>query len=107
MPLHGFARFSEPAVLVLLSLLDGPKHGYAITEDLARLTGRRLGPGTLYGAIGQLERRGLIEALAGDGRRKPYRITPAGLEEVRLEVHRLDAITGEARRRLRLGEAFA
>lgn len=37
-----------------------------------------LGPGTLYGAITRLERRGLIEPLAGEDRRRPYRITSEG-----------------------------
>ena len=38
----------------------------------------RLGPGTLYGAIGRLEERGLIEAVADHGRARPYRLTDAG-----------------------------
>ena len=39
----GLARFGEPGVLVLLSLSDGPKHGYAITEDVLQQTGIRSG----------------------------------------------------------------
>ena len=61
MTLLGQSRSSEPALLVLISLLEGPRHGYAITEDIERLTGRRPGPGTLYGAISRLEDAGLIE----------------------------------------------
>ena len=34
--------------------------------------------GTLYGAIGRLEQQGLIEPLAADDRRRPYRLTRAG-----------------------------
>ena len=45
----GLARFGEPGVLVLLSLSDGPKHGYAITSDVFEQTGVRLGPGTTSG----------------------------------------------------------
>jgi DNA-binding PadR family transcriptional regulator len=48
---------------------------------------RRLGPGTPYGAIGRLERRGLVRPLRGEGRRKPYELTDAGLAEI---VRRLD-----------------
>ena len=48
--LAALGRFSEPALLILVSLADGPKHGYAMTQDIAALTGQKLGPGTLYGA---------------------------------------------------------
>ena len=71
-------RWSDPPLLVLASLADGAKHGYAITQDVAAQTGVRLGPGTLYGAISRLEERGLIEALSAEGRRRPYRLTAAG-----------------------------
>jgi DNA-binding PadR family transcriptional regulator len=74
----GLARFGEPGVLVLLSLSDGPKHGYAITTDVLNETGVRLGPGTLYGSLTKLVERGLIEAVPSEDRRRPYRITPAG-----------------------------
>ena len=74
----GLARFGEPGVLVLLSLSDGPKHGYAITADVLDQTGVRLGPGTLYGSLTKLVERGLIEAVPSDDRRRPYRITATG-----------------------------
>jgi DNA-binding PadR family transcriptional regulator len=72
------SRWSDPPLLVLASLADAPKHGYAITQDVAAQTGVRLGPGTLYGAISRLEERGLIEALPPENRRRPYRLTGAG-----------------------------
>jgi DNA-binding PadR family transcriptional regulator len=71
-------RWSDPPLLVLASLAEGPKHGYAITQDVYGETGVRLGPGTLYGAISRLEERGLIEALPPEKRRRPYRLTVAG-----------------------------
>jgi DNA-binding PadR family transcriptional regulator len=74
----GLARFGEPGVLVLLSLSDGPKHGYAITTDVLEETGVRLGPGTLYGSLTKLVERGLIEPVPSDDRRRPYQITAAG-----------------------------
>lgn len=74
----GLARFGEPGVLVLLSLSDGPKHGYAIATDVLEQTGVRLGPGTLYGSLTKLAERGLIEALPSEERRRPYQITPSG-----------------------------
>ncbi len=74
----GLARFGEPGVLVLLSLSEGPKHGYAITADVLEQTGVRLGPGTLYGALSKLVDRELVAALPAQERRRPYEITPAG-----------------------------
>ena len=100
MALPGFGRSSEPALLVLVSLLDGPKHGYAITQDIERLTGRRLGPGTLYGAISRLEDAELIEARVEDARRKPYGLTPAGRSEAQREVNAMASLASEGRRRL-------
>src|SRR5215469_14493019 len=52
--LDDFGRFSEPALLILISLAEGPKHGYSMTEDIEAIAGVRLGPGTLYGAIARL-----------------------------------------------------
>jgi DNA-binding PadR family transcriptional regulator len=60
-------RFSDRAVFVLASLADGEKHGYAIMmEDIEEKCGSRLGPGTLYGALARLERRGLVEPLSSE-----------------------------------------
>lgn len=71
-------RFAEPALLILVSLSDGPKHGYAIMTDVEAGTSRPIGPGTLYAALARLEERGLIEALAPVERRRPYRLTAVG-----------------------------
>ena len=83
--LGGLGRFAGPAALILSSLAQGPKHGYAITKDIETFAGLRLQPGTLYGALSRLEHDGLIEALAGEGRRRPYGITPSGAHA--LEAH--------------------
>ena len=69
---------SDPTLLVLASLAEGEKHGYAMMEDIQRFAGVRLGPGTLYGAITRLEERGWIRPLESDDRRRPYAITAAG-----------------------------
>jgi DNA-binding PadR family transcriptional regulator len=76
--LSGMGRFSEPALLILESLADGEKHGYAMMTDIKQRHGMNLGPGTLYGAIARLEDAGLIEPLAWEDRRRPYRLTSAG-----------------------------
>jgi DNA-binding PadR family transcriptional regulator len=73
-------------LLILVSLADGPKHGYAMLDDIDALAGVRLGPGTLYGALARLERLGLIEAMPADQRRRPYRLTQAGATVLRAEL---------------------
>jgi DNA-binding PadR family transcriptional regulator len=101
-PPHGLRRANDPPVLILTSLAAGPKHGHALAKDIEDFAGVRLGPGTLYGAITRLEDRGLIEPLAGDERRRPYRITRAGraaLAEVVADMRRI-ADVGVTRLRL-------
>jgi len=71
-------RFSDPSLLILSSLAAGPKHGYAMILDIEQFSGTRLEPGTLYGAIVRLERRGWIAPLAAQDRRRPYRLTSEG-----------------------------
>jgi DNA-binding PadR family transcriptional regulator len=93
-------RFSEPALMILVSLADGPKHGYAMSTDIEALTSVRPGPGTLYGAIARLEERGLIERVDGADRRNPYRLTGRGLTSLRAHLAALEAVTRTARRRL-------
>lgn len=100
--LASLGRFSEPALHILISLADGPKHGYAITQDIEELTGQKPGPGTLYGAIARLEARKWIEPLPAEERRRPYRLTAAGQKVLR---HRLDSLRAIARiGRARLAE---
>ena len=72
-------HFSDPPLLVLASLADGPKHGHAMIHDIRAMAGTALSPGALYGAIARLEKRGLIEPLPVEDRRHPYRITENGL----------------------------
>jgi len=98
--LSALGRFSEPALLVMVSLADGAKHGYAMQDDIAALTDERPGPGTLYGAIRRLEEQGLIEALPERERRKPYRLTDAGRAALQAELRRMRAVAGTGLRRL-------
>src|SRR5215470_7510733 len=71
-------RFADPSLLILTSLAGGPKHGYAIMTDIADFGDVAMEPGTLYGALTRLERRGWIRPLDSDERRRPYEITAAG-----------------------------
>ena len=83
-------RFSDPALFILVSLAGGEKHGYAMMEDIEATCGVRLGPGTLYGALARLERRGLVEPLVSEERRKPYRITAGGARALEARLRRLE-----------------
>jgi len=91
---------NDPQVLILTSLASGPKHGYALLQDIDAFAGVRLGPGTLYGAIGRLEEQGLIEPAAPEGRRRPYRITASGAEALAEAIAGLGAIVSEGTARL-------
>jgi DNA-binding PadR family transcriptional regulator len=97
--LGDLGRFSEPALYILISLADGPKHGYAMTQDIEAMSGQKLGPGTLYGAIARLESRTWIEPLPADDRRRPYRLTGAGQRVLRARLDSLRAVAkiGHAR----------
>jgi DNA-binding PadR family transcriptional regulator len=97
-------RSTDPALLVLTSLAEGPKHGYAITLDVEQLSGTRLGPGTLYGALSRLEDKGLIEALPADDRRRPYRLTGAGAAALAEHLQTLERVTRSGLDRLRAAE---
>jgi DNA-binding PadR family transcriptional regulator len=99
----GLARFGEPGVLVLLSLSEGPKHGYAITQDILQQTGIRLGPGTLYGSLTKLVERGLISPLRGEDRRRPYEITAAGRAALEAQLASWSRIVEAGRVRLQWG----
>ena len=91
---------SDPTLLVLSSLAEGDKHGYAMMEDIERFAGVRLGPGTLYGAITRLEQRGWIAPVASEDHRQPYTITGAGREHLREQLTNLGRIVRTGRRRL-------
>ena len=88
---------------LLLALVEGERHGYALMQDVAEESGGRvrLGPGTLYGALKRLLELGLVvesgrrpDPLLDDERRRYYRLTPAGRK----------ALGAEAARHLRLVE---
>lgn len=89
---------ADVRLLVLVSLSDGPKHGYAIQTDIGGFAGVHLGPGTLYGALSSLERDGLLEALPSDQRRRPYRLTANGRQRLREQLDDLDRISRRAMR---------
>jgi DNA-binding PadR family transcriptional regulator len=100
-------RSNDPSLLVLTSLADGAKHGYAITQDVKAIAGVTLGPGTLYGALARLEERGLIEAVVSENRRRPYRLTGSGAEALREQLTAQERVVAVGLRRLSSARAAA
>src|SRR5438093_2893771 len=98
--LTDLGRFSDPSLLILASLANGPKHGYAMMEDIAQFSGTKLEPGTLYAALARLERRGWIEALETEDRRRPYRMTGAGELALREQLKTLHRVVSVGQQRL-------
>jgi DNA-binding PadR family transcriptional regulator len=89
---------NDAQMLVLTVLADGPRHGYAINTAIEELTGRKLGPGSLYGALTRLEGRGLIEPVddeRGDSeeRHRTVRITATGRESLRSELEHMARVS--------------
>ncbi len=92
----------DPTLLLLASLADGRKHGYAMMTDIEAFAGIRLGAGTLYGAITRAEQRGLIEPAGSAARRQPYRLTSAGRQHLRERLNLLERVQRAAARRERV-----
>jgi len=93
-------RFAEPALLILVSLSDGAKHGYAMMTDIEATTGRPMGPGTLYAALARLEERGLIEPLPPVQRRRPYQLTGVGASILREQLSEMQSLASLGLQRL-------
>ena len=86
-----FLPLTEATYYILISLHE-PLHGYGIMQNVEQISNGevKLGPGTLYGAIGKLEKQGLIKKVenANDQpseRRKYYKLTDLGQKVVILE----------------------
>jgi DNA-binding PadR family transcriptional regulator len=92
---------SEPTLLVLSSLAEGDKHGYAIMQDVEIFAGVRLGPGTLYGSITRLEERGWVAPVGPKDRRQPYRITDSGRDHLQHLLSDLNQVVKTGLSRLR------
>ena len=92
---------NDPTLLVLASLADGEKHGYAIMTDVMGFASVQLGAGTLYAAIARLENRGFIKALPAEDRRRPYRLTSLGRRHLKEQLAALEPVMQVGLRRLR------
>jgi DNA-binding PadR family transcriptional regulator len=95
---------------IMLSLLRGELHGYAIMQEVEKLTegAMRLGPGTLYTTLPKLLDAGLVEetaprAIEGDDeRRRYYRLSYQGRAAVVEETRRLQRLVRYAGRHVRV-----
>jgi DNA-binding PadR family transcriptional regulator len=101
---------TEPVLLILMSLADKPRHGYALMKDIELLsTGRvRLSTGTLYGALRRLLEDVWIERFEQDDtsrEKQAYRLTAAGRGQLQQELDRMKQLTRAAAGRLRMREA--
>ena len=101
---------TEPVLLILLSLADEPRHGYALIKEIEALSdGRvRLSTGTLYGALHRLLEAGWIERFeqtdtARD--KQAYRLARTGMKALRAELDRMKQLTRAAAARLAWKEA--
>jgi DNA-binding PadR family transcriptional regulator len=83
-------RSNDAQMLVLTVLARGPQHGYAINTAIEALTGSRLRPGSLYGALARLESHGLVEPASPDTEeRRTVRLTDAGRSALRAELEQM------------------
>jgi DNA-binding PadR family transcriptional regulator len=98
--LSSLGRYSEAGFNILVALAEGPKHGYAMMQDIEQMTGSRPGPGTLYAAISRLEQRRWIEPVASTDRRRPYRLTPEGRKILRARLAAMHEVSRIAKSRL-------
>jgi DNA-binding PadR family transcriptional regulator len=92
--------YAGPTTLILMSLAGGAKPGYALANDIEDVTGVRLSPATLHGALERLQRRGLIVAFATDRPRQPFGLTPRGAELLYRQLRAQRHVTKVGLRRL-------
>ncbi|MFD4031646.1 PadR family transcriptional regulator [Streptomyces sp. NPDC058637] len=99
----------EPTLLLITALADAPRHGYALIQEVAAISGGRvrLRAGTLYGALDRLRGQGIVkverEEVVDSRLRRTYALTDAGYEVLGAEADRLRTTATEAERRIGLG----
>jgi DNA-binding PadR family transcriptional regulator len=101
---------TEPVLLILMSLADKPRHGYALMKDIEALSNSRvrLSTGTLYGALRRLLEESWIDRFEQEDtsrEKQAYRLTAAGHRQLQQELDRMKQLTRAAAGRLRMKEA--
>jgi len=103
---------SEPVLLILVSLAEQPRHGYALLKDVEALSDRtvRMSTGTLYGAIHRLLEDGWIERWEQEDvsrDKQAYRLTKVGRTALTSEIERMEHLRRVAVDRLQAGEVLS
>ena len=96
---------------ILLSVVDRPRHGYAILQEAEERTGGK--PGfeipTFYRAIRRLRIAGLIRAADGepdaDERREYWEATKLGRQALDAELKRLEVVLAVGKSRMKQAAA--
>ena len=101
---------TEPVLLILMSLVDKPRHGYALMKEIEMISGGRvrLSTGTLYGALRRLLDDKWIDRFESDDTsrdKQAYRLTALGRRQLEIELERMKQLTRAGMARLRLREA--
>ena len=92
---HRAEPLTESYFYILLCLYRAPNHGYGIMQQALKLSkgSVRIGSGTMYGATGNMMKKGWIEECPSDGgafdRKRQYRLTDSGRQALLDEVERL------------------
>src|SRR6202167_1607000 len=102
---------TEPVLMILVSLADQPRHGYALLKDMESLSGGRvrLSTGTLFGALRRLLEDGWIERFEQEDtarQKQAYRLTAAGRKQLQVELDRMKQLTRAGFARLKASEAL-
>ena len=93
---------SESYYYILLCLAKGANHGYGIMQMTEKLSGGdvKIGSGTLYGATGNMMKKGWIREIMSDEpgleRRRLYQLTDSGRKALRAEINRLQRMLENA-----------
>ena len=102
---RGQIRMTPTFLHILLSLMEGDRHGYRMMQEIkTRSDGKlKLGPSTLYWALGKLEEARLIEEAgeqsageSADERRRYWRITTDGRRALHEEIETLADLVAHA-----------
>jgi DNA-binding PadR family transcriptional regulator len=100
-------QLQAPAFLVLTALAGPPQHGYAVVEEVLRISGGtvRLHTGTLYAVLDRLREAGLVEVhreeIVSSRLRRYYRLTGAGVARLASETEQMQRNAAAAAGRLR------
>ena len=92
-----FFALGEVRLVVLSLLEEAPKHGYQLMKELSGRLGEQYqsSAGTVYPALKQLQKEGLITSRTEQGRHV-YRLTKEGVRAVRSEARYIEAIWSRA-----------